>query len=107
MKKPFKPIKIKKPTLSDSVNKAETKPWTEIFKAYGFRESSIPTSQPPQKEDGYGSILTWVTSDGFEPFEHEIDLAIDIWMGKVDIWNIEIKPEITEKDETPSFFKKF
>mgnify|MGYP001058438498 CR=1 FL=1 len=108
MIKPLKPINISKPNLKGALSQSESKPWSDIFKQYGFRDSHIPTTPPPPKETGYGNILTWVTSDGFEPFEYETNLAIDIWMGKIDVWNI-IPTQTIEKEisnETPSFFKK-
>lgn len=106
MIKAIKPIKIGKPVIKPAFTKEDKTPWHDIFKEYGFNESSIPKSPPPPQGSEYGPILTWVTSDGFEPFDNETSLAIDIWTGKVDIWNIE--PEVPQ-EETPtaSFFNKF
>lgn len=86
--------KPKKPQMREkNISIPEVKPWDIVFKNYGFTQSP---DYRIQKTNDYGVILSWVTGDNFE-LERDIDLAISIWLGHIDIWDDEWLKELQQK----------
>jgi hypothetical protein len=102
-------MKIQKPNIDNiskpkSLNKnSNKKTWKKLFEMYGIE--SIPEERL-EKTNNYGKIITWVTQDRFEMDEH-VSLAIDIWLGHVNVWDdewlnsMELKPNKPEENKKP------
>lgn len=77
-------------------------PWYQLFRDRGYPGSNIPTQQPP-KGLSFVKIEEWVTRGGWIHAE-DTDLAMDIWLGRVDPLNYvppAPKPVQTESSSAP------
>lgn len=85
-KKNLKPLK----KISQTDIKKEKPYWHYAFVKRGYKDSSIPSSPPPDLNN-YGEILTWITNDNFETDE-DVSFAIDIWLKRSSL--TELEPDI-------------
>ena len=60
-------------------------PWFQLFRDRGYPAANIPTTQPP-KGQSFVKIEEWVTRGGWIHPE-DTDLAMDIWLRRVDPFN--------------------
>lgn len=60
-------------------------PWYGLFRDRGYSDHSIPTINPPAG-NSYVKIEDWVTRDQWI-LEQDEDLAMDIWLKRVDPYN--------------------
>ncbi|WP_156883447.1 hypothetical protein [Salipiger mucosus] len=73
-------------------------PWFWLFKDRGYKDTAIPRDPPPRIKS-YEKIEEWVTGGGWI-LDEDADLAMDIWLRRVDPLNYE--RQVTREPSKPA-----